>query len=333
MLRPLSMIRLAMYLVTGIMSVPSVEAEEENTGALQIESVTDELSADIHIAKEEGKKPPRSEADDRKRTTLGIGESLDLLLTGKDFLIGNTQKIKWTILEGEELGELDEEMGNPVKLKLSPYSIKGGKLVIQAATELGKKKKKEFTVVVPEADVDGQQKVTAQHAKNPKTGKRGYDEWNFEAFPTETGCYAKLEITLYPTSVSFHKVEMLETHLKNIPDPLPEIASEHEPLPIGSDVNKRNVFIDNIGSPKTMGQCKNLPQEWIWVSKFSTSRLSKPLLDITTPRQHFLFTWSAPNKEGVTIRITKFGRGVQRTAIKTQYYTPKRKPETLTQFL
>lgn len=100
MLRPLSMIRLAMYLVTGIMSVPSVEAEEENTGALQIESVTDELSADIHIAKEEGKKPPRSEADDRKRTTLGIGESLDLLLTGKDFLIGNTQKIKWTILEG-----------------------------------------------------------------------------------------------------------------------------------------------------------------------------------------------------------------------------------------
>ena len=41
----------------------------------------------------------------------------------------------------------------------------------------------------------------------------------------------------------------------------------------------------------------------------------------------------APNEEGVTIKITKFGRGVQRTAIKTHYYTPKRKPETLTKFL
>ena len=305
------------YLI-GLAALPPIQAEDEDTGALQIESTADELSADIHIAREEGKEPPRDEADDRKRTRLGIGESVDLLLTGKDSLIGNAQKIKWTILKGENLGELDEEMGNPVKLKLSPYSVQGGKLVVQATTEHNMVKEIEFTVVVPEADIEGHQKVTAQHAKNPSTGKRGYDEWNFEAFPTD---------------VSFHKVEMLETHLKNIPDPLPEMGSEHKPMPIWSNVNNRNVFIDNIGSPKSMNQCKDLPQEWTWVSKFSTSRMSEPLLDITTQHQRFLFTWSAPNEEGVTVKITKFGRGVQRTAIKMQYYTSKRKPETLTKFL
>ena len=320
------------YLI-GLAALPPIQAEDEDTGALQIESTADELSADIHIAREEGKEPPRDEADDRKRTRLGIGESVDLLLTGKDSLIGNAQKIKWTILKGENLGELDEEMGNPVKLKLSPYSVQGGKLVVQATTEHNMVKEIEFTVVVPEADIEGHQKVTAQHAKNPSTGKRGYDEWNFEAFPTETGCSAKLEITLHPTDVSFHKVEMLETHLKNIPDPLPEMGSEHKPMPIWSNVNNRNVFIDNIGSPKSMNQCKDLPQEWTWVSKFSTSRMSEPLLDITTQHQRFLFTWSAPNEEGVTVKITKFGRAVQRTAIKMQYYTSKRKPETLTKFL
>ena len=333
MLRPLSMIRLAMYLVTGIMSVPSIEAEEENTGALQIESVTNDLSADLHIAREEGEKPPRSEADDRKRTKLGIGETVKLFVTGKGTLIGNKQKIKWTILEGKNLGKFEKDFGNNVFLNLSPYSVSGGKLIVQATTEHNERVKKEFMVVVPEADAKGQQQVTARHARNPKTGNRGYDEWNFEAFPTETGCYAKLEITLHPTDVSFRHVEILETHLENIPHPLPEIADEHNPLPIGSDVNERNVFIDNIGSPKTMDRCSNLPQEWTWLTKFSTSRLSRPLLDITTQRQHFKFTWYAPKEEGVTIKVTKFGCGVQRTAIKPTHYTPRRKPETLTQFL
>lgn len=95
--------------------------------------------------------------------------------------------------------------------------------------------------------------MTVQHAKNPKTGKRGYDEWNFEAFPTQTGCYAQLEITLHPTDVSFHHTEVEETHLKNVPDTLPELADQHEPLDIAADVNRRNVFIDNIGISKNNG--------------------------------------------------------------------------------
>lgn len=51
---------------------------EENTGTLQMESVPDELSADIHLAKEEGKEPPKSGAEDKKHKNLGIGELVTL---------------------------------------------------------------------------------------------------------------------------------------------------------------------------------------------------------------------------------------------------------------
>lgn len=82
-----------------------------------------------------------------------------------------------------------------------------------------------------------------------------------------------------------------------------------------------------------MNQCKDLPEEWWWLTKFSTSRFSEPILDITTQQQHFKFDWYGADREGVTILVEKFERGGQRTAIKQQYYHPSRKPETLTNFL
>lgn len=73
--------RLSTWLLSGGILLSSASAQEEDTGALQIESATDELSADIHIAREEGKEPPRSEAEDKKRKNLGIGEFVTLSLT------------------------------------------------------------------------------------------------------------------------------------------------------------------------------------------------------------------------------------------------------------
>lgn len=314
---------------------PLAAEEEENSGALNIESKTDELSADIHIAKEEGKKPPRSEADDRARDKIGAGEVVTLTLTGKPDLIGDITKLKWSRIEGKNLADFIKSPDGSIEVKFqaSPYITQGGKLTIQATTSTGLKKTIEFNVVLPDKDVGKQQKVTALHAKDPKTGKRGFDENRFDAWPTEPGCGAKLEITLHPTDVSFKKLEILETHLQNIPDPLPEIADEHRPLEIGTDVNVRNGFIDNIGSLKSWNKCKDLTKEWSWISKFSTSQYSKPIVDITTPEQHFKFEWSAPNEEGVIITVTKFGREVRRMAIKAIHYKPSRKPETLTQFL
>ncbi len=324
-----------MYLISGSAILFHAYAEEENEEGLQIESATEELSADIHIAKEEGKKPPRSEAEDRKRSNLGIGEFVVLSLTGKPFLIGDTEKLEWEVINGKKLVHfVGKHQGvKTVKFQVSPYVKEVENITIQVRTVTNREKKIEFQVFLPQQDINGKQQLSAQHAKNPKTGKRGYDEWNFEAFPTETECCAKLEITLHPTNVSFRHLEILETHLQNIPDPLPELADGHRPLEIASDVNHRNVFIDNIGSPKTMNRCKDLPKEWRWLTKFSTSRFSEPILDITTQQQHFQFDWYGPGKEGVTILVKKFERGVQRTAIKQQYYQPSRKPETVTHFL
>lgn len=327
--------KMFMYLIPVTAFLPPASAEEENEGALQIESTTEELSADIHIAREEGKKPPRSEAEDRKRKNLGIGEFVVLSLTGKSFLVGDTEKLEWEVINGKKLVTfIGKHKGvKKVKFQVSPYAKEVEDISIQVKTSTRRKKTIEFQVFLPKQDINHKQQVTAQHARNPKTGKRGYDEWNFEAFPTATGCYAKLEITLHPTNVSFRHIEILETHLQNIPDPLPELADEHHPLVISSDVNHRNVFIDNIGSPKPMNRCKNLPEEWWWRTKFSTSQFSEPILDITTQQQHFKFEWYGPDQEGVTILVEKFERGVQRTAIKQQYYQPSRKPETITKFL
>ena len=135
------LIKWTVYLI-GLAVLPPIQAEEEDTGVFQIDSATDELSA-------------------------------DLLLTGKDSLIGNAQKIKWTILKGENLGEPDKEMGNPAKIKINPYSIHGRKVDVWATTEYNTVKEKEFTVAVPETDTHDHQKVIAHHAKNPRPGKRG----------------------------------------------------------------------------------------------------------------------------------------------------------------
>ena len=62
------------YLI-GLAVLPPIQAEEEDTGVFQIDSATDELSADIHLAREEGKEVPKSEAE----TESGPGWALENL--------------------------------------------------------------------------------------------------------------------------------------------------------------------------------------------------------------------------------------------------------------
>ena len=53
--------KLSAWLVSGGIFLAVANAEEEDTGTLQIESVPDELSADIHITKE----APNYSVDDK----------------------------------------------------------------------------------------------------------------------------------------------------------------------------------------------------------------------------------------------------------------------------
>ena len=68
------LIKWTVYLI-GLAVLPPSQAEEEDTGVFQIDSATDELSADIHLAREEGKEVPKSEAE----TESGPGWALENL--------------------------------------------------------------------------------------------------------------------------------------------------------------------------------------------------------------------------------------------------------------
>lgn len=135
--------KMFMYLIPVTAFLPPASAEEENEGALQIESTTEELSADIHIAREEGKKPPRSEAEDRKRKNLGIGEFVVLSLTGKSFLVGDTEKLEWEVINGKKLVTfIGKHKGvKKVKFQVSPYAKEVEDISIQVKTSTRRKKR------------------------------------------------------------------------------------------------------------------------------------------------------------------------------------------------
>ena len=134
--------KLSAWLVSGGIFLSVANAEEEDTGTLQIESVPDELSADIHITKEEGKEPPRSEAEDKKRTNLGIGEFVILSLTGKPSLIGDVEKLEWEVISNMDIVHFigKRKGAKKVKFQVSPYVKEGGNLTIQVKTSANLKK-------------------------------------------------------------------------------------------------------------------------------------------------------------------------------------------------
>lgn len=71
-----------------------------DTGALSIESKTALYSADCYIKGEENE-------DDKKRSSIGIGESFTLTLTGKP--MGDIEKLTWEFVSGKELVKENEE--------------------------------------------------------------------------------------------------------------------------------------------------------------------------------------------------------------------------------
>lgn len=123
MLKLAPITRLSTWLLSGGILLSFANAQEEDTGTLQIESATDELSADIHIAKEEGKEPPRSEAEDKKRKNLGIGEFVTLSLTGKPSLLGDIEKLEWEVVSKKDIVHfIGKRKGvKKVKFQISPY--------------------------------------------------------------------------------------------------------------------------------------------------------------------------------------------------------------------
>ena len=74
------------------------DVEEEDSGALRIETETEEYSADIYLGK-----------------TIGVGERITLTLTGKP--LGNVDELEWNLVEdGDKYVEMPEETKGKISI-------------------------------------------------------------------------------------------------------------------------------------------------------------------------------------------------------------------------
>ena len=79
------------------------------TGALRIETETEEYSADIYLGNTDDRKA------DRERKTIGVGERITLTLTGKP--LGNVDELEWNLVEdGDKYVEMPEETKGKISI-------------------------------------------------------------------------------------------------------------------------------------------------------------------------------------------------------------------------
>lgn len=91
--------------------VCTAHAEDgENTGELNIESKTELYSANLYIKAEDNDVSEKEKEDDRKRDKIGMGETIELTLSGKEALVGDPSKIEWKIV-GEGANFVGETKG------------------------------------------------------------------------------------------------------------------------------------------------------------------------------------------------------------------------------
>ena len=85
------------------------DVEEEDSGALRIETETEEYSADIYLGNTDDRKA------DRERKTIGVGERITLTLTGKP--LGNVDELEWNLVEdGDKYVEMPEETKGKISI-------------------------------------------------------------------------------------------------------------------------------------------------------------------------------------------------------------------------
>lgn len=229
-----------------------------NTGALSIESETTLYSADYYIKGEENE-------DDKKRSSIGIGESFTLTLTGKP--MGDIEKLTWEFVSGKELVEESEEDKHKGKTKITLTArkdLKPDQLKNQSSIEL--------KVITSEGRT-----VTMQ---NPITvfSPTGMTATHRGAGTPEAGCNnrgatqpsAQLVVTLQPTNVSFKNIKIIERDLGSDPDnPRKTLDTGHIGHGVDDviEIDKANRFEDHLRGTvahQDIQRIHILPQDWKW---------------------------------------------------------------------
>ncbi|MCC8148780.1 hypothetical protein [Akkermansia sp.] len=186
--------------------IETAKAQDDagHSGALEIKTKTESLSANFHLGK------TNDEEADRKRTKIGIGETVTLTLTGKPK--GDISKLKWEITSGEKYAKLRKKSNGSVETQL------------RANTDIkwpnGIPDKSTFDVTVTVTTSDGIVVPTtltialpthfeAEHL-NGGTPYRKISKFY-------VGATAVLLLTLQPTDVSFEHIKIIERDLGSKP--------------------------------------------------------------------------------------------------------------------
>lgn len=236
----------------------------ESSGALAIESKTALYSANIHIKGENATEEEKN--DDKKRNSVGIGESFTLTLTGKP--LGDLKELTWEFVSGKELVEETDPdafkgktfLQLAARKDLTPEQLKnhsGVKLTVTTGEGRVVPMKNPMIIVFPTA-------MTAKHigAGTPieNSNNRGATE------PS-----AWLRVTLQPTDVAFKNIKIIERDLGSVPDkPRKSLDEGHagHGNDVVIDIDDSNKFKDRIKGIVThqdiLQKVHVLPQDWIW---------------------------------------------------------------------
>lgn len=307
----------------------AVAEDEEPMQGLVIESKTDECSADYYLAREEGGN--LDEAEDKKRTRVGMGETVTLTLTGKQALIGRDEDIRWSLEDGRQLGEfvgmtrgkrkVTLEISNELKPSMVQYNNTIKVRAYSTSTQQMPDKPFKIQVFLPAC-------ITAKH-KRKEGGGRGViaDAQKFPGFPTDgnadrgkPGASAQLELTIHPTDVNFTKIRVIEKDADARDKTFPPLGGRHFPGEGWAEISNGKRIIDTIGWKKTMAfvqsnlSTEEPEQKWEWVCKrYVQSLLHQDLFVLNQVIQQFKVRWVDPgSRNAVYAWISKFGCQVER---------------------
>lgn len=246
-------------LLSGSYSLADESLPDGNTGELSIESKTTLYSADCYIKGEENE-------DDKKRTSIGIGESFTLTLTGKP--MGDIEELTWEFVSGKELVKESEEDKFKGKKKITLTARKDltpDQLKNQSSIELKVTTSEGRTVTMRDPmSVFFPTGMTATHrgVGTPEVGcnNRG-----------ATQPSAQLVVTLQPTHVSFKNIKIIERDLGSDPNnPRKTLDVGHTDHGVDDviDIDKANRFVDHLRGTVAHQDIQRkihiLPQDWKW---------------------------------------------------------------------
>lgn len=298
--------------------VYTTHAEDgENTGELNIESKTELCSANLYIKSEDNDVSEEEKEEDRKRDKIGMGETIQLTLSGKEALIGDPSKIEWKI-KGEGANFVGETKGKKkVTLEISNELKENTSIKVQAITEGQKVVEGETKPIEKEFFIKIPSHITVQHArKAPKSQERGTPAV-IDGFPMSVdgwteivGSSAQLELTFYPTNVNFQKVRIKEVSGDDKEKKFPSLGKAHETAPSGFLLWGNRLY-DRIGSARSLATFKSekhkLPQNWSWacIATVVDSK-DKEILVIHRTTQFFDWRWVDSNESAIVVTVSKF---------------------------